>query len=150
MTVLLSLFIFQSLWNVAAAFCGHEANHQIKSDTEFSVSKSTNTRVHHFGHHLTTACHTAMSLDDKKTNLKTAEQALKNSEISIISLQNLVGDDHRDHLPSFAYFMVLHVQNDAQDPKFNPYLLHSFSDWNNTYQSPHLYGLNPPPVFAPL
>jgi len=142
MTVLLSLFIFQSLWNVAAAFCGHE----------IGSKSSTNTNIRHFGHHLTTACHSEMNIHDKSkgTILSKAELSLSKTENAVKAFSNLTVDDHRDHLPSFAYFMVLHVQNNAQDPKFRPYLLHSFSDWNNTYQSPHLYGLNPPPVFAPL
>lgn len=43
-TLLVSLFIFQSLWNVAAAFCLHE------DISSLSVQTS------HFGHHQTKLC----------------------------------------------------------------------------------------------
>ena len=39
MTLLLSLFMFQSFWNVAAAFCAHE------QPSEYST-------LTHFGHHV--------------------------------------------------------------------------------------------------
>ncbi len=39
MTLLLSLFMFQSFWNVAAAFCAHEQS------TEYRT-------LNHFGHHI--------------------------------------------------------------------------------------------------
>lgn len=59
MTVMMSLFMFQSLWNVAAAFCQHES----------SVNHGT-----HFGHHQSlTSC-----ADEHQTEIHTASDTAKN------------------------------------------------------------------------
>ena len=127
--LMLSLFIFQSLWNVAAAFCVHE-----RLDANSTV-------LAHFGHHGALPC------EQNKTAQHSHVPALqeKNQLLSVLS-----ADDHRDHLPSFAHFMLIDVQQSANQTLFSAYLPRIEFDWRNLYQSPHLYQSNPPPVFAPL
>lgn len=59
-------------------------------------------------------------------------------------------DDHRDHLPSFAHFILSDVQQSANEPLFSAYVPRLEFDWRNLYQSPHLSRANPPPVLTPL
>lgn len=130
-TVILSLFMFQSLWNVAAAFCGHE---------NLKITPIQNVQSH-FGHHVALHCETDVS------HKKTAVYA--DSQLSTDFLNNFQ-DDHRDHLPSFAHFIVADVQQQADQPKSVAYFDSAFIDWENLYQSPHLFLQNPPPISAPL
>jgi hypothetical protein len=118
---LLSLFIFQSLWNVAAAYCVHE-----------NTSSS-----HHFGHHSieNTAC--ATHADDA------VSAAL--DQPAPFSLQ-----DHHDHLPSCFHVIVMEAQPQLQQPILLIYQSEQKYDWSNLYQSPHLSRANPPPVLTPL
>ena len=62
MTVLLSLFMFQSLWNVAAAFCDHE-------NTGVTVSQSFSS---HFGHHVAPNCSQDLQQHQKTSILNDA------------------------------------------------------------------------------
>lgn len=123
MTVLLSLFMFQSIWNVAAAYCGHE-----------NTSKQLIATVNHFGHH---------SLDDtqEQSNLK---QDLAD-DTTLLSSQ-----DHHDHLPSCFHVVVLAAEQQLNQPILYEHELKQQYDWSNFYQSPYLTGLNPPPVLTPL
>lgn len=132
-TLLLFLFMFQSVWNVAAAFCGHEA--QMKS--------SSAVLLQHFGHHMTMNCHERNQTGLKENNKITGYSAISN-------LSENLKNDHRDHLPSFAYFIVDEVQQHTQDVVFSNALSSSFIDWINFYQSPDLYLNHPPPVLTPL
>lgn len=78
---MLSLFIFQSLWNVAAAFCVHE------------TLSTHSTTLPHFGHHGAVRCE--------------QNQTTKHNHVSAVQEKTPLSsvfatDDHRDHLPSFA------------------------------------------------
>lgn len=130
-TVILSLFMFQSLWNVAAAFCGHE---------NLKIPPIQNVQSH-FGHHVALHC------ENDASHNKTAVYV--DSQLSTDFLNNFQ-DDHRDHLPSFAHFIVADVQQQADQPKLMAYFDSTFIDWENLYQSPHLFLQNPPPISAPL
>ena len=86
-SVLVALFMFQSLWNVAAAFCVHEEQKaQVVTQQSF-----------HFGHHQTTLCvsddkaHQQISVDD---HTQTANDQFE------------LGEDHQDHLPSMAHLII--------------------------------------------
>lgn len=82
---MLSLFIFQSLWNVAAAFCVHE------------TLSTHSTTLPHFGHHGAVRC------EQNQTTTHTQMQALQ-EKMQLSSV--FATDDHRDHLPSFAHFYL--------------------------------------------
>lgn len=140
--ILLSLFMFQSLWNVAAAFCTHENRKDVPT-----------LGLKHFGHHVALSCqkddqHDLEHADLQKTNNN--KQLLWDQTISSTSFDQNLKDDHRDHLPSFSHFMVIDVQQEADKPHFSINLRTLFMDWNNLYQSPHLFLPNPPPVYSPL
>lgn len=126
---MLSLFIFQSLWNVAAAFCVHE------------TLSPHSTTLPHFGHHGAVRC------EQNQTTKHTQMQALQ-EKMQLSSV--FATDDHRDHLPSFAHFILSHVQQSANEPLFSTYVPRLEFDWRNLYQSPHLSRANPPPVLTPL
>lgn len=123
-TVLFSLFMFQSMWNVAAAFCTHE-NSQPPQKT------------FHFGHHISSHVHS----NESKSETKGAQTS------TIKQNQN---DDHSDHLPSFAHLLLLENRGAVQ-PHHSVFSNNKpYFDWHNFYQSPHLAFLNPPPNFTPL
>ena len=126
--MLLSLFMFQSLWNVAAAFCAHE-----------TASSSSTSMVYHFGHHVD-----ALQHDSAPKN--TIHNQLKSDSVK----QASVFMDHHDHLPSCLHIVVVDIEQYAQEPSRSGYLTQSAYDWANSYQSPHLIGFNPPPVLTPL
>lgn len=135
--------MFQSLWNVAAAFCDHE-NRNI-------VSHSS---VPHFGHHVALNCQ-----QDQQQHEKNVSNAIEQVETlshdhsgtsQLNDFLNHLDDDHSDHLPSFAHFIVADVSKQADQPKFVAYSETTFIDWKNLYQSPDLFQPNPPPAFSPL
>ena len=127
-TLLFSLFMFQSLWNVAAAFCVHEEPKSVSS-------------LPHFGHHATVSCESmAHGMSPKSTT----------QEPSSFDLATFAQDDHSDHLPSFAHMMLTEAQQSALSPVFIPQLVQVQFNWQNLYQSPHLFPANPPPVLTPL
>ncbi|WOE41378.1 cation efflux protein, CzcI-like [Acinetobacter chinensis] len=131
MTVLLSLFMFQSLWNVAAAFCAHEnLNHGYTVTSQF-----------HFGHHVALNC---------EQNQQHSHDPKQTVGIQMSEFISQLDDDHSDHLPSFAHFIVADVSQQADQPKFVAYPESAFIDWKNLYQSPDLFLPNPPPASAPL
>lgn len=126
-TVLVGLFMFQSLWNVAAAFCIHEEPVQAQQN-------------YHFGHHQNTLCAGEPPLNH---NSEPSEQ-LKN-----INNDLNIGEDHQDHLPSMTH---LYVQNErvviahlSTDLKVIPQFY-----WANGYQPPDLFPQSPPPLFSSL
>ena len=123
--------MFQSLWNVAAAFCGHE---------NLKTTQIQNVQTH-FGHHV--ALHCESDVSHKKISSYTE------STLSTDFLNNFQ-DDHRDHLPSFAHFIVADVQQQTDQPRSATYFESTLIDWENLYQSPHLFRQNPPPISAPL
>lgn len=128
-TLLVSLFIFQSLWNVAAAFCVHE-----RSNTQASYST-------HFGHHQTQLCVNTQHQDENNTH------PIASSDENKINVP--LGEDHQDHLPSMTHIILQTAQTNIQpfmvlfkdQPEFN---------WQNFYQPPDLSRHSPPPEFSPL
>ncbi|MBP8006472.1 MAG: cation transporter [Acinetobacter sp.] len=125
-TVLLSLFIFQSLWNVAAAYCAHENTNQ---QSTFSS---------HFGHHVPNA------VEAVTKHTQTSKQDTTDLPMPV-SLQ-----DHHDHLPSCFHVVTPEVQQQLDQPMLRTQKLKQKYHWSNSYQSPYLSSLNPPPVLTPL
>lgn len=125
-TVLINLLIFQSLWNVAAAFCQHE-----------NLSTAL-VAQNHFGHHQTIdSCSDSMTTLSKTDHIDDAKQLV-------------FADDHHDHLPSYNIVSLTEAPQTIAD--FEPLDLSSKSVffWYNFYHSPDLIGSNPPPILAPL
>ncbi|UGQ30151.1 cation efflux protein, CzcI-like [Acinetobacter calcoaceticus] len=125
MSVLFSLLIFQSLWNVAAAFCVHENQEKV---------------LQHFGHHADLNVYQTLN----QTDIEQADD-VKNAYESPLSLQ-----DHHDHLPSCFHVVMTENANQAQEPIVHVHELSQTYYWSNFYQSPHLGALNPPPILTPL
>ncbi|WP_216077120.1 cation efflux protein, CzcI-like [Acinetobacter sp. Ac_3412] len=123
-TVLLSLFMFQSFWNVAAAFCAHE------TVSEYST-------LNHFGHHVA-----------EQTN--SSEQGAVFDKVAADLPMPLSLQDHHDHLPSCFHVVVAEVQQRVNEPMLHSQDVEQKYYWSNFYQSPHLSGLNPPPLSTPL
>lgn len=121
MSVLFSLLIFQSLWNVAAAFCAHE--NQEKA-------------LHHFGHHA------ALNVYQAHTEQKDAGNISHKAPLNL--------QDHHDHLPSCFHVVMTEVTKQAEAPVVHVQELSQIYHWSNSYQSPHLTALKPPPVLTPL
>ncbi|MCU4337034.1 cation efflux protein, CzcI-like [Acinetobacter dispersus] len=124
-TVLLSLFMFQSFWNVAAAYCAHETS------GEYSTSN-------HFGHHIPEN----VQVSEKYSKL--VDQYASDLPMPL-SLQ-----DHHDHLPSCFHVVVTEAQQQLNEPILRTHEAQPKYYWSNSYQSPHLSELNPPPVLTPL
>ncbi|MPW45617.1 cation efflux protein, CzcI-like [Acinetobacter guerrae] len=122
--------MFQSLWNVATAFCAHE-----------TASKNSVTAFH-FGHHFDSATD-----HQSGSSLLTAES--KNLKNTVIHSPSIFMD-HHDHLPTCLHIVMAEIGQHAREPFRSGYLTRSVYDWANSYQSPHLSGLNPPPVLTPL
>ena len=125
MTVLLSLFIFQSIWNVAAAYCTHE------NPTEQIISDS------HFGHHFS---------ESSTKNSSDAEVVLTVSDTS----KSINVTDHHDHLPTCTNVVFLASEQQLNEPIFRAHELKQKYYWANFYQSPYLSEFNPPPESTPL
>lgn len=123
--ILSFLFIFQSLWNVAAAFCTHE-----------NVTQQSNG---HFGHHVT-----LVSCQQQK-NLHPYDVQVQHETAFHNDLQ-----DHKDHLPSFAQILVIDVSSEIISPRSNLSLIKQTYFWQNLYRSPDLSAANPPPLLSPL
>lgn len=125
MSILFCLLIFQSLWNVAAAFCMHE--NQEKA-------------LHHFGHH------TALNVYQSSHQAHTEQTSIvENSHKAPLNLQ-----DHHDHLPSCFHIVMTEIAKQAEVPVVHIHVLTPIYYWSNSYQSPHLTALKPPPVLTPL
>ena len=148
--IMMSLFIFQSAWNVAAGFCQHE-------NVDFSQVHET-----HFGHHqVLDEClshadqshsdlsHTAQSHshDEVKSSNDTQN---KFSENQLNENQLNLSQDHHDHLPSMNHILMQDAQPDiVQSTTFHVDREPHFF-WNNLYQSPDLGAITPPPLSSPL
>ncbi|EBK2343933.1 cation transporter, partial [Salmonella enterica subsp. enterica serovar Enteritidis] len=94
--------MFQSFWNVAAAFCVHEQQPQSQQS-------------YHFGHHQNTLCASDSRQHDhngQSENIKTFSSDLE------------IGEDHQDHLPSMMHVIVQNEKVDVFHPssevKVNP------------------------------
>jgi hypothetical protein len=124
-SILFSLLIFQSLWNVAAAFCMHE--NQEKA-------------LHHFGHH------TALNVYQASPHAHSEQSdKVKTSHKAPLNLQ-----DHHDHLSTCFHVVMTEVAKQAETPVVHVQELSQIYHWSNSYQSPHLTALKPPPVLTPL
>ena len=117
--------MFQSIWNVAAAFCQHEEN--------LSASGIIIAPQHHFGHHQTISCETSHQDDSKQQSSNSSTQA------------NTFSCDHQNHLPSFMHLILVNVQQSVETLQSFYALESPHYHWLNAYQSPDLYRLNPPP-----
>ncbi|WP_416224670.1 cation efflux protein, CzcI-like [Acinetobacter haemolyticus] len=117
--------MFQSIWNVAAAYCGHE------SATQQTVL------VNHFGHH---------ALENSSKEQQSSLAAVQEADASgLLNVQ-----DHHDHLPTCFHAIIIQEQQQLKQPILRIHELEQKYNWSNHYQSPYLISLNPPPVFAPL
>ncbi|WP_218660539.1 cation efflux protein, CzcI-like [Acinetobacter pittii] len=125
MSVLFSLLIFQSLWNVAAAFCVH---------------KNQEMALQHFGHHAD------LNVYQSSDHMQTEHVGIvENSDNAPLSWQ-----DHHDHLPSCFHVVMTENAQQAQEPFVRVHELSQIYYWSNSYQSPYLGSLNPPPVLTLL
>ncbi|WP_205620025.1 cation efflux protein, CzcI-like [Acinetobacter sp. neg1] len=124
-TVLLSLFMFQGFWNVAAAFCAHEKSGEYSS-------------FNHFGHHV-----------PEKSQVSAQHAVVVDQDASDLPMP-LSLQDHHDHLPSCFHVVVTEAQQQLDEPILRMHQAEQKYYWSNSYQSPHLSGLNPPPVLTPL
>lgn len=161
-TMLIALFMFQSVWNVAAAFCVHE---KLGQNNQPSM---------HFGHHEATVhdlMREAHQQNSKKIldysssySMDEGQQAIdkfqssddiqssdqKRSDQSHQQFQvDLTEDDHTDHLPSMGHLILSKIKTVELHPKS---ILHVQPEyrWTNAYQSPDLIDQTPPPEFSPL
>lgn len=110
--------MFQTFWNVAAAFCAHE--------------QTTAKVAYHFGHHV--------AMDDSGHS-----HAFKPTQSSTAIFQ-----DHHDHLPTCLHVLTTARQQQAEEPLRVGQLIQQRYRWSNSYQSPHLFNPDPPPVLALL
>lgn len=120
---MISLFMFQSAWNVAAAFCGHEEHLDHGS---------------HFGHHSI-----LLSCQDEHDTHQPVE-----SDTSLDATLNL--QDHHDHLPSFSHILMIDARTELYQPQKINLDHQPLYSWINLYQSPDLAALTPPPLSTPL
>lgn len=119
--LLAGLFTFQSVWNVAAAFCTHENQAVIQQPL-----------TEHFGHH-------QLALEHQAQHAKVLTAIQDSPDVQ----------DHSDHLPSFSPVVAVAQAQMLNPHHISTQVLRHY-DWNNLYQSPDLFTANPPPVFAPL
>ncbi|MDQ8953079.1 cation transporter [Acinetobacter rudis] len=136
-TMLLSLFMFQAIWNVAAGFCLHEKG-------------KSSTSIQHFGHHQSETRESKAAYPSKVASFNQTDQAnnLAPSDLSKNTFNFL--DDHHDHLPSCAHFIVVEPTINSQRPNVSYGTDLGNVAWNNLYQSPLLIAQNPPPEYASL
>ena len=138
--IMMSLFIFQSAWNVAAAFCQHEP-------VDFSQVHKT-----HFGHHqVLEECLSHTDQSHSHDQAKQSNDTQNNfSENQLNENQLNLSQDHHDHLPSMSHLLMQAEQiYTLQSTTFRidrePHFF-----WNNLYQSPDLGAITPPPLSSPL
>jgi hypothetical protein len=115
--------MFQSLWNVAAAFCVHEE----------SISVVQN---YHFGNHTNALC---VSETQKHGHQAPEKQ---NNDLDCV-------ENHQDHLPSMIQLILEQRQVSFIQTLFS-YTVRPEYFWNNDYSSPDLSSKSPPPELSPL
>ncbi|UNT58092.1 cation transporter [Acinetobacter sp. ASP199] len=115
--------MFQSLWNVAAAFCVHEE--------PITVNQS-----YHFGHHSNALCVS----DTQHDRHQASESVSKTLDL---------GEDHQDHLPSMTHLILEQQQHSFIPLLFSLAVAPKYA-WRNDYRSPDLNAQTPPPEFSPL
>jgi hypothetical protein len=126
-TVLVGLFMFQSLWNVAAAFCVHEDAVQLQQS-------------YHFGHHQNSLCPSASGQQHATEQSK---------QLKSINGDLPIGEEHQDHLPSMTQLYVPNNELSAIPLLPELKVIPQFY-WINRYQAPDLFQQSPPPEFSPL
>lgn len=136
-TMLLSLLLFQSFWNIAAAFCVHEETDQTSS-------------VNHFGHHQATICHQDNRESGHQNSHQTDRQNLADKDLLNQQFNSMLGDDHHDHLPSYASVILIDVNHELVLPVSMETKIQPRVEWKNSYKAPYLNSLNPPPELPPL
>ena len=123
-TILVGLFMFQSLWNVAAAFCAHEEVQPVQ-------------QRYHFGHHQSNLC---VSDTHHQSEQKQPVISMADTEIA---------QDHQDHLPSMTHWILQQQKSYdvvvSLDHRIDPQFY-----WQNHYNSPDLFRATPPPQLSPL
>ncbi|MDU5496179.1 MAG: cation transporter [Acinetobacter baumannii] len=125
MSVLFSLLIFQSLWNVAAAFCVH---------------KNQEKALQHFGHHAD------LNVYQSSDHMQTEHVGIvENSENAPLSWQ-----DHHDHLPSCFHVVIVEAQEKIVSPLIQSSESKQQYYWSNSYKSPHISKQDPPPILTLL
>lgn len=129
-SVLVALFMFQSLWNVAAAFCVHE-----EQKTQVVTQQSF-----HFGHHQTTLC-----VSDDKAHQQSSADSHTQTANDLDGLHPI----QTDHLPSMAHLIIPKEINYQMPLAFEVRERPQFF-WHNAYQAPDLLGQHPPPELSPL
>ena len=133
--IMMSLFIFQSAWNVAAAFCQHES-------VDFSQVYES-----HFGHHQ--VLEECLSHTDQSHSHDQAKQS-NDTQNKLSENQLNLSQDHQDHLPSMSHLLMQAEQvGILQSTTFHVDREPHFF-WNNLYQSPDLGAITPPPLSSPL
>nr|WP_159725782.1 cation efflux protein, CzcI-like [Acinetobacter proteolyticus] len=120
MTVLLILFIFLGIWNVAAAYCMHE-----RPIEQMTINS-------HFGHHLSESTFEKSSTSGVLLNFSNLSKSINVT-------------DHHDHLPTCFHIALLTTVKKFDDPIFRVLKLKQKYYWSNFYQSPYLSEFNPPP-----
>lgn len=124
---LLGLFMFQSTWNIAAAFCDHSSN-------TISLTQQT-----HFGHHVTSErCQVSH-------DVFAHGELEKNQQKYVLNLQ-----DHHDHLPIIQHILIIDTQAVLVLPQHFQLYHQAPYFWSNLYQSPYLGQFVPPPPLTPL
>lgn len=117
--------MFQSFWNVAAAFCAHE------QPTEYRT-------LNHFGHHI------PENLDVSEKHAVVADQDASDLPMPL-SLQ-----DHHDHLPSCFHVVIVEAQEKIVSPLIQSSESKQQYYWSNSYKSPHISKQDPPPILTLL
>ena len=138
--IMMSLFIFQSAWNVAAAFCQHES-------VDFSQVHET-----HFGHHqVLSECQSHQNQSLESNNKHNDNNPTQQDDDNLFSVKTTnLSQDHHDHLPSMSHLLMQAEQvGILQSTTFRidcgPHFF-----WNNLYRSPDLGSITPPPLSSPL
>ncbi|SEL46746.1 cation efflux protein, CzcI-like [Acinetobacter sp. DSM 11652] len=135
-TFLACMFMFQSLWNVAAAFCVHE-------------SDSTSTQSFHFGHHQPVLCQADLSNKSPKSQIEKGFVLGDDQSVTLEEKAQIDVLDHQDHLPSMSQF-ILAVNENLPSSQHIEKIYQNHFLWINAYQSPHLGKIPPPPELTPL
>ena len=142
-TLFVAMFMFQSFWNVAAAFCVHETN-----------TRNVQTQ-NHFGHHQTFLCQAEQNQQHNEQDLKNNNTQHLNSDHKNFDSANdqsksqTIEDDHQDHLPSMAHLILINARY-LQASYLFTYVIKPEYIWDHVYQAPDLFLSSPPPEFSPL
>lgn len=169
-TFLVALFTFQSIWNVAAAFCVHES---VSSTHNENQTNQVSTK--HFGHHDTSlhpthASNQSVNEDRDRPNIQAIERGQSTTDSNRLTanhtdslnsyespkelsaqqqLPDVYLDDHTDHLPSMGHVILSKVKQ-LDLVVWQARQESEAYTWANAYQSPDLFHHSPPPELSPL